>query len=79
MAYLIFLHSPLYHLFLEFVKTELYVSSSFTTVFPNLYEEYNFQFKVEDDIKRDKMDFSQKHILSNKNRGEHLNILKLYG
>lgn len=32
---------------------------------------------MEDDIKWDKMDFSQKHILSNKNRQEHLNILKL--
>ena len=29
--------------------------------------------------KENKIDFSQKHVLSNKNGVKHLNILKLYG
>lgn len=31
---------------------------------------------MENDIKRDKIDLSQKHISSNKNKGKHLKVLK---
>lgn len=38
-----------------------------------------FQFKIADNIKRDKMDLFQKYMLSNKNREEYLNILDYVG
>lgn len=67
-----------YALFIIFHQrlSKLNCSPSFNTIFPKLYEEYNIRFKMENDIKRDKIDLSQKHISSNKNKGKHLKVSK---